>query len=406
MNRQPYASPPRWWEPKLTPWCVKASRRYRSWQLRSRQQIESIEVRGGEHLQRAAAAGHGMLLTPNHSAHYDSAALYIACDRLQQPLYFMTAWQVFAMSSRFEVWAMQRLGCFSIDRESNDRKALKQAIDVLANQPHPLVIFPEGDIYHTTDIVTPFREGAAAIALSAAKRAARTVVAIPCAIKFFYVDDPTDQLLALMNRLEERVLLRPAPERPLIERIYRLAEGVVALKELDYFSATQYGPLKQRVDSLIDAILRDMEQRHGLPSRGTTPERAKAIRQAVIRKLEDDEHPVEHNGALRGLQQDLESVFFVMQLYSYPGNYLGSEATIERIAETLDKFEEDILGLDLPTVRGRRRIVVSFGEPIEVPNAKEQQPGSAQLTEQLQASVQRLIDEINAVEARAPLVAQ
>lgn len=406
MNRQPYASPPRWWEPKLTPWWVKLSRGFRWRQLRQRQQIESIEVRGGEHVRRAAAAGHGMLITPNHSAHYDSAALYIACDQLQQPLYFMTAWQVFAMSNRFEVWAMQRLGCFSIDRESNDRKALKQAIDVLTTAPNPLVIFPEGDIYHTTDIVTPFREGAAAIALSAAKRAERKIVAIPCGIKFFYLDDPTDHLLALMDRLEERVLLRPAPERPLIERIYRLAEGVVALKELDYFSATQYGPLKQRVTSLIDAILRDMEQRHELPSRGSTPERAKAIRQALIRKLEDEEHPPDRNGSLRALQQDMESVFFVMQLYSYPGDYLGPGSSIERIAETLDKFEEDILGLDLPTVRGRRRIVVSFGEPIEVTHGEGKRASSAELTERLQTSVQALIDDINATYERAPVTMQ
>ena len=66
------------------------------------------------------------MITPNHSAHYDSAALYIAADRIDTPLYFMTAWQVFAMSRGYQRWAMQRLGCFTIDRESNDRQAFKQ----------------------------------------------------------------------------------------------------------------------------------------------------------------------------------------------------------------------------------------------------------------------------------------
>lgn len=397
MNRQPYATPPQWWAPKLTPWCVRWSRGYRWWQLRSRQRIERIDVQGGEHLQSAVRAGSGVLITPNHSTHYDSAALYIAADRVDVPLYFMTAWQVFAMSSRFETFAMQRLGCFSIDRESTDRQAFKQAIEVLEKQPHPLVIFPEGDIYHTNDAVTPFREGAAAIALSAAKRTERMIVAVPCGIKFFYVDDPTEELLRTMDALEQRVLLRPAPHRPLIERVYRLAEGIVALKELDFFTTTRSGSVKDRAAALIDAILTQMETRHSLPSRGSVPERAKALRQALIKKIEDDSLATV-NGTLLQLQQEMEDVFFVMQLYSYPGDYLADDASLERVAETIDKFEEDILGRDLPSVRGRRRVVVRFGEPIAVGNSGKK-VSSAELTQVLQSRVQGLIEEINA-EAR------
>lgn len=393
MNRQPYATPPRWWEPKLTPWCVRWSRSYRWRQLRVNQRIARVDLEGGEHLRQAVAAGHGVLLTPNHSTHYDSAALYIAADRLDVPLYFMTAWQVFAMSSRWEKMAMQRLGCFSIDRESTDRQAFKQAVEVLQSQPHPLVIFPEGDIYHTNDSITPFREGAAAIALSAAKRCERQVVVVPTAIKFFYVDDPTAQLCATMQKLEERVLLRPAPHRALIERIYRLAEGIVALKELDFFSATRSGSVKERAAALIDAILTQMETRHSLPSRGTVPERVKALRQTLIKRAEEPALPAA-NGALLQLQQEFEDVFFVMQLYSYPGDYLHADASIERIAETVDKFEEDILGRDLPSVRGRRRVVVRFGEPVKV-TVDGKRPNSGELTATLHRRVQELIDEIN-----------
>lgn len=403
MNRQPYASPPRWWAPLLTPWWVRWSRGYRWRQLRCGQQIERIDVAGGEHLQQAHKMGQGVLVTPNHSTHYDSAALYIAADRVDVPLYFMTAWQVFAMSSRFEVWAMQRLGCFSIDRESTDRTAFKQAIEIVAEKPHPLVIFPEGDIYHTNDAITPFREGAAAIALSAAKKAERPVVAIPCGIKFFYVDDPHDQLLAVMEKLEERVFLRPQPQRTLIERIYRVGEGVIALKELEYFSHTRSGTVRERRAGLIDAALAQMEHRHDLLARGaTTPERAKAVRQAVIKKLEDEANPPGNNGEIHALRQDLEDVFFVMQLYSYPGDYLRPGVSVERIAETLDKFEEDILGLDLPSVRGRRRVMVRFGEPLVVSQAEGKKTTSAQLTQQLHQRVQGLIDEINQAHPLTP----
>lgn len=397
MNRQPYATPPRWWEPKMTPWWVRLSRGYRWRQLSGRQKIEKVEVQGGENLKQAVRAGQGVLITPNHSVHYDSAALYIAADRVDVPLYFMTAWQVFAMSSRLENLIMQRLGCFSIDRESTDRQAFKQAVEVLQKEPHPLVIFPEGDIYHTNDAITPFREGAAAIAISAAKRAERKVVVVPCGIKFFYVDDPMPHLLSTMEELEKRVFLRPAPQRPLIDRVYRLAEGIVALKELDFFSTTKSGNVKERAASLIDSILTQMETRHGLPSRGTVPERAKAIRQALIKQIEDESVPT--NGAQTHLQQELEDVFFIMQLYSYPGDYLPANASIERIAETIDKFEEDILGLDLPSVRGRRRVVVRFGEPVEVNAGEGKKASSGELTQVLHARVQGLVDQINAERA-------
>ena len=75
-------------------------------------------------------------------------------------------------------WYLAKKGArlLSIDRESTDRQAFKTAVNILQSQPVPLVIFPEGDIYHTTDRVTPFREGAAAIALSAARRNDRPVV--------------------------------------------------------------------------------------------------------------------------------------------------------------------------------------------------------------------------------------
>ncbi|MDP6057281.1 MAG: 1-acyl-sn-glycerol-3-phosphate acyltransferase, partial [Pirellulaceae bacterium] len=150
MNRQPYCLPPRWWEPKMTPWWVRMSRGYRRRQLEQNQSLDSIDVTNGDLVRQAIDNGKGVLITPNHSVHYDAPCLYVAMDRFDLPLYFLTAWQMFGMATRFERFAMQRLGCFSIDREGTDRRAFKQAVQILQEEPHPLVIFPEGDIYHTT----------------------------------------------------------------------------------------------------------------------------------------------------------------------------------------------------------------------------------------------------------------
>jgi 1-acyl-sn-glycerol-3-phosphate acyltransferase len=362
--------------------------------LAGRQRISEISADNIAVVQSALASGHGVLITPNHSAHYDAPALYAAFDNIRQPLYIMTAWQVFGMATKFECWAMQRLGCFSIDREGTDRQAFKQAVDVLQSEPHPLVIFPEGDIYHTTDYVTPFREGAAAIALSAAKRSERPMSIVPCGIKFKYVDDPREQLLEAMQRIEERLHLRVDSDSPLPNRIHRLAEAALALKELDYLGYTCSGRLRDRIRALLEAVVSRLEQQHGITKTdGTPPERVKAIRQAIIRRLEDEESPPnEANGEARQLRCNMEDIFFAMQLFSYRGDYLVDNPSIERLAETVDKFEEDILGLDYPSVRGERRVAIRFAKPIELQPGKSRR-NAAELTKIMESRVQAVIDE-------------
>lgn len=392
MNRQPFEIPPKWWAPKLAPWAVKLTRGYRHRQLRRAQRVVHIEAIGLDYLERAIKSDQGVLITPNHSAHYDSAALYAAADQIGQPLYFMTAWQVFAMSRGWDRWLMQRLGCFSIDRESTDRKAFKQAVNILQGEPQPLVIFPEGDVYHVSDRVTPFREGAAAVALAAAKRSKRTLVIIPCGIKFWYVDDPIDELHELMLQLEERFYLRPQPQQPLVDRIYRFAEAMLALKELDYLGHTRSGSVKERVSGLTDAILSRLEDRHQLAKKkATTPERVKTLRQRIIQQ----DRAAINDSERRMLNEQMDDLFFVIQLYSYPGDYLRQQPTIERLAETMDKFEEDVLGLDLPRVRGRRRAVVQFSEPISVQYDSDNSNRVAELTTTMQTKVQAVLNQLN-----------
>ena len=160
------------------------------------------------------------------------------------------------------------------------------------------MIFPEGDIYHTTDIVTPFREGAAAIALSAAKRSQRPLVVIPCAIRFQHVDDPTPALRTAVASMEQRLYLRSHSEQPLVDRVHTLAEAALALKELDYLGAMRSGRVRERVAYLIEAVLQRMEQRHALKvGEKTPPERIKALRQYLISQLEFGPDTASHDDA-------------------------------------------------------------------------------------------------------------
>jgi hypothetical protein len=111
----------------------------------------------------------------------------------------------------------------------------------------------------------------------------------------------------------------------------------------------------------------------------------------------------EGHAARRPLEHDLDDLFLVVQLYSYPGDYVRERPTIERMAETLDKFEEDVLGVFSASIRGRRRAIVSFGEPIEVQGDRKGKSEVPELTRSLESAVQAQLDCIRLEESRQAL---
>ena len=60
----------------------------------------------------------------------------------------------------------------------------------------------------------------------------------------------------------------------------------------------------------------------------------------------------------------LDDVQLALQLSSYPGDYITEKPTPERMAETIEKFEEDIFGFARSI--GQRRARVFFGEPVDM----------------------------------------
>lgn len=377
----------------MTPWWFYLADFLRTNALR-KQQIQSVELRGLEYLKDAIASKKGVLLTPNHSFHWDSYCLLEAARATSCPFYFMTAWQVFHQSNWFDRISMQRCGCFSVDREGADMQSMKTAIDILQNRPHPLVIFPEGDVYHTNDRITPFRDGAAAIALMAARKAERDVVVIPVAIKRWYLSDPSPSMLKTLSGLETRLYWQPKQDTPIPERILQIADGLLSLKELEHFQTTRTGPLPARIRSLANAVLSKVEERYGITHGDSMlPERVKEVRRRIIqRQTEDNELTAVDR---RKLEADMDIMFFVTQLYSYPGDYMTDKPSLERIAETVDKLEEDVLGAPYPSVRGPKRAVVQFAPPFELPRGKEKKLNATDLTEKMHAHVQGMIDAMN-----------
>jgi hypothetical protein len=150
--------------------------------------------------------------------------------------------------------------------------------------------------------------------------------------------------------------------------------------------------LPDRLAALIETILERVQGRAKLTPGGTVPERVKALRHQVLERLAVAVGDADRLPDL----QNLDDLFSVVQLFSYPGDYVSKNPSVDRVAETMDKFEEDVLQAAQPAVRGRRNVCVRFGEPLPVERVPGQRDAAARLTDALEERVQQLLDGINA----------
>lgn len=390
--------PYRFYEPQLNAPLMWAGRFYLDATLRKTYRIEEFDIAGLEHVTPLLARGDGVLLTPNHPDHADCFVMFELSRRLGLPFYYMAAFQIFTGKNR---WVLPRIGVFPVDREGADLRAFKTGVSLLAEKPNPLVIFPEGEIYHLAERLTPLREGAVAVAASGAKKrgeAGKTVWIVPVALQYRFLDgvDPLPSLTGLMDQLERRFTWWPESAAPLVDRIYRFAEGMLCLKEFEYLGACQPGTLKERIAGLTGAILDRIELRHAGKTRDdTVPVRVKELRRSCLEQLADAKCSPEQATALR---RDLHDAFMAMQSFSYPGDYVHESPTLERVAETLMKFEEDFLGVSESLPHGPRRAIVRLGEPIDVRErlaaAGKPRLAVAALTTELETKMQALMDAV------------
>ncbi len=403
MNRQQLSDelPYEFVEPKPGAFWIWLARLYaRRAYLPGPMRVAEVEITGLEVLKALTSANEGILIAPNHPDHADPSVMLDVSRRAGVAFSFMAAYQVCQGNGRIARWMFPRIGVFPVDREGSDLKAFKTGVEILAAGKTPLVVFPEGEVYHVCDRLTPIREGAAVLATSAAKRSAdrgKNVWIVPAAIKYRFLDghDPSPAMDAAMGRLERRFTWWPRPDHSLIERIYAFAEAMLGLKEMEYFGATRPGPIKGRLVALRDAILDALEDRHFRKRRSDpAPVRVKEIRHACLEKLAD---PAITPESARDLRRDLNDAFVAIQIFSYPGDYLRDVPTVERIAETLMKFEQDVIG-DEPAPMAPRRAIVRFGPPIDVRAAlaahAKPRLAAATITTDLESRIQSLLDSI------------
>lgn len=361
-NDLPYTFRPPTQREWLRPLGLAVNRRIH---LLRKYNIRSIHDHGFEQVRSLCEEGHAVLLAPNHSDHSDPHVILELTSRHGLRPCFMGAREIFEVSP-LAGWALQSIGVFSVDRDGPDLSAIKTAIGLIEKGGEPLVIFPEGEIYHHHRRLDPLNEGVASILLKGASRLTdgKKAYLVPVGMQFCHDESESGTFKDRLSKLEDRIGWIPKPSMPADDRILRLATGVLALKETEYLGIAGTGGIQERLSQLCENLLAQVESRYPKDARAATPpERVRALRYRIRRRLLDAANPPSP-AEREVLLDDLDRVFTALQAHSYIGDYLTESPTADRRAGMIMKLEEDLLGF--PNYPAPRTARVTAGEPIPV----------------------------------------
>jgi 1-acyl-sn-glycerol-3-phosphate acyltransferase len=366
------------------------------WYLRSKHGVVSYEHHGVERLRASVEAGHGIVLAPNHCRPCDPMVLFPLGLAVGAPIHIMASWHLF-MESRFQSWMLRHVGVFSVYREGLDREALKCAIQILTEARRPLVLFPEGVISRSNDRLNHMMDGTVFIARNAAKQRAGQspsgrVVMHPVAIRYFFLGPIGPAIGPVLEEIERRLSWRPQIGQPMADRIVRVGEALLTLKELEYEGRPQPGEIAERVARLIDSLLTPLEQEWLKGKReADIVGRVKALRAAILPDLVAEKVD-EAERARRW--RELSDIYLAQQLACYPPDYVAGSASPERMLETVERFEEDLT--DKVRVHRPLHAAVEVGEPIEVPPGRDRGSESDSLMVEIRSTIETMLERLRA----------
>ncbi len=359
--------------------------------LRKKYGVTRVECVHTERLRQSIAAGHGILLTPNHCRDEDPLLIGMLSRAVRSPFFIIASWHLF-MQDRKQTFLLRRAGAFSIYREGIDRTAMNTAIEILEQAQRPLVIFPEGHISRTNDRLNDLMDGTALIARSAAKKRAKMepakkVVVHPIAIRYRFQGNIEKVVANVLDEVEARLTWRKQNHLTTVERIYHTGAALLALKELEYLGEARAGDVAPRLVHLINAILDPLEL-EWLEKKQTdsVPARVKRLRSAILPDMTKNE--IDEPERQRRWKQ-LGDLYLAQQLFHYPPDYARSNPTPERLLETVERFEEDLT--DKLRVHGPIHATITVGEAIEVSPAREARGSGDPLMEQIEHQLRTML---------------
>lgn len=378
-----------WW-----PWIIRF---YLHRYLRTAHGVHSIECRHVERLRASIDAGNSIILAPNHCRLADPMVLGAMALEADTYLFAMASWHLFRQGA-YQRFMIRRMGAFSVYREGNDRQAIDTAIDILLKRQRPLIMFPEGALTRHNDLIEEMMDGPSFIARQAAKRIkkegrAGEVVIHPVAIRYAFEGDLSASVGPVLDEFEARFAWNPQRHLSLVERIGKIGDALLALKEVEYLGAPRSGNPYERAEFLVRDILTRLEAKWTIKdSSGSVIARVKRLRTMILSgMIGKDLSDADRSERWR----DLAACYYVQQLSHYPRDYILREKNLpERIVETVERFEEDFT--DVVRVHAPLHAVVEVGEAIVVSPQRDRDTHVDPIMAEVKRQLQSMIDSIAA----------
>ena len=393
------AKPYRFVPPRFSPFWARIIQWFLPTYLRKNFGITSWKCVGAERLRASVNAGAGVLLASNHSRPCDPMVLGLLAREVARPFHVMASWHLF-MQNRVQSFLLPRIGGFSLYREGLDRESLKCAVRILAQAQFPLTIFPEGFVTRNNDRLLHLMDGVAFLARAAAKERAAAprsgkVVVHPIFVRYFFAGDLTATLTPVLQEIEARLSWQPQHQLPLRERVVKIGQALLALKEIEYIGAAQSGAVMERLPRLLDHLLAPLEREWnvGQPEPDAMA-RVKRLRTAILPDLIKGELAAVES-ARRWRQ--LTDLYVAQQLHCYAGAELGDSPTPERLLETVERYEEDLTDTARP--HPPLHAVISVGEAIAATPARDRSADGDPIAQELRRQLEFMLE---ASKARRP----
>jgi 1-acyl-sn-glycerol-3-phosphate acyltransferase len=360
--------------------------------------VHTIECRNVERLKASLAAGHSILLAPNHSHMADPMVLGVLGMEADCHLFAMASWHVFKQT-RFQTFMTRRMGAFSILREGNDRQAIETAIEILMARRRPLIVFPEGAITRHNDLISDMMDGPSFIARQVAKRLKKEnkpggVVIHPVATRYSFDGDLAAAVGPDLDALEILLSWQPQRHLSLVDRITKIGQALLTLKEIDFLGAPTSGNIYERAEKLVEEVLARLESEwHITDSSGNAMMRVKRLRTAILPDMVDGKvSPEERERRWR----DLAAAYYAQQISHYPRGYILREKNLpERVIETVERLQEDFT--DKSSIHEPLHATIQVGEAIPVGTQRVRDdlgdPIMAEVRRQLQSMIDGMVAE-------------
>jgi 1-acyl-sn-glycerol-3-phosphate acyltransferase len=402
MQRVVIDEPYKFVPPVYSEWWPTALRFILRRYLRKSFGIHSIKCRHVERLRASLAAGKSIMLAPNHCRMSDPMVLGVLGMEADCHLFAMASWHVFKQS-RFQTFMTRRMGAFSILREGNDRQAIETAIGIMISKRRPLIVFPEGAITRHNDLIDEMMDGPSFIARQVAKRLKKEgkpgeVVIHPVATRYAFQGDVAATLAPDLDALETGLSWQPQRHLSIVDRIDRIGQALLSLKEIEFAGAPCNGDLYERAEKLVEDVLSRLEAKWQTnESSGNAMVRVKRLRSIILPDMVAGRvTPEERERRWR----DLAALYYAQNISHYPRDYILREKNLpERVVETVERLQEDFT--DTVRVHEPFHAVIQVGEAILVGTERVRDelgdPVMAEVRRQLQTMINELAAERTAL---------